>query len=224
MPAQPQSIGPLAGVIPQLSFVVAGAEPERHSAAPTLNFALRIERDGGGPVRSILLDTQIQIAARRRPYGESEQAALVELFGTPERWGTTLRTLLWTRSTLVVPPFTDATEIDIPVACSYDLEASAPNYLSGLQDGEVPLEFLFSGSLFYTADGGMLQTARISWDREAEYRLPVSVWRDAMDRHFPGAAWLRLGRPAFDGLRAYKAEHGLRTLEDAVDRLLGQQR
>jgi hypothetical protein len=224
MPAQPQSIGPLAGVIPQLSFAVAGAEPERHSAAPTLNFALRIERDGGGPVRSILLDTQIQIAARRRPYGESEQAALVELFGTPERWGTTLRTLLWTRSTLVVPPFTDATEIDIPVACSYDLEASAPNYLSGLQDGEVPLEFLFSGSLFYTADGGMLQTARISWDREAEYRLPVSVWRDAMDRHFPGAAWLRLGRPAFDGLRAYKAEHGLRTLEDAVERLLGQQR
>jgi hypothetical protein len=224
MPAQPQSIGPLVGVIPQLSFAVAGAEPERHSAAPTLNFALRIERDGGGPVRSILLDTQIQIAARRRPYGESEQAALVELFGTPERWGTTLRTLLWTRSTLVVPPFTDATEIDIPVACSYDLEASAPNYLSGLQDGEVPLEFLFSGSLFYTADGGMLQTARISWDREAEYRLPVSVWRDAMDRHFPGAAWLRLGRPAFDGLRAYKAEHGLRTLEDAVERLLGQQR
>jgi hypothetical protein len=52
----------------------------------------------------------------------------------------------------------------------------------------------------------------------------VSVWREAMDRHFPGAAWLRLGRPAFDGLRAYKAEHGLHTLEDAVQRLLGEGR
>ena len=41
-----------------------------------------------------------------------------------------------------------------------------------------------------------------------------------MNRHFPGAAWLRLGRPAWDRLRAYKAEQGLRTLEDAVERLL----
>jgi hypothetical protein len=209
-----------AQAVPQLSFAIEGATAELYSAAPSLNFQLRIERVGGGPVRSILLDTQIQIAARRRPYGESEQASLVELFGTPERWSTTLRTLLWTRTTLVVPPFTDVTEVTLPVACSYDLEANAANYLSGLQAGEVPLEFLFSGSVFYDAANGMLQTVRISWDHEAQYRLPVSVWREAMDQHFPGAAWLRLGRPAFDRLRAYKAEHGLRTLEDAIERLL----
>jgi hypothetical protein len=211
-----------AGEIPKLSFAVTGADPERYSAAPTLNFAVRVERAGGGAVRSILLDTQIQIAARRRPYGEAEKAWLIELFGTPERWSTTLRTVLWTRTTLVVPPFKDTAEITLPVACSYDLEAAASNYLSALQDGEVPLEFLFTGSVFYTGPGGMLQTARISWDSEAEYRLPVRVWREAMDRHFPGAAWVRLGRPAFDRLRAYKAEHGLRTLEDAVERLTGE--
>jgi hypothetical protein len=113
-----------------------------------------------------------------------------------------------------VPPFADSAEVTLPVACSYDLEASAASYLSGLRDGEVPLEFLFSGSVFYSGPGGMLQTARISWDLEAGYRLPVRVWREAMDRHFPGAAWVRLGRPAFDGLRAYKAEHGLRTLKE----------
>jgi hypothetical protein len=201
---------------------VRDAVAERYSATPTLNFALQIQRAGGGPVRSILLDTQIQIAARRRSYGDAEQAWLVELFGTPERWSTTLRTLPWTRTTLVVPPFTDATEVTIPVPCSYDLEANADNYLSGLESGEVPLEFLFSGSVFYAAEGGMLQTARIPWDSEAEYRLSVSVWREAMDRHFPGAAWLRLGRPAYERLRAYKAEHGLRTLEDAVVRLVGE--
>jgi hypothetical protein len=208
-------------VIPDLAFEVGDAVAERHSAAPALNFVLRIQRTGGGPVRSVLLDVQLQIAARRRPYSEQEQAMLGELFGTPDRWGTTLRTLLWTRATLVVPPFTDATEATLTVPCSYDLEATAPNYLSALEHGEVPLEFLFSGSVFYAGPGGMLQTARISWDREAEYRLPVRVWREAMDHHFPGAAWVRLGRATFDGLRAYKAEHGLRTLEDAVDRLLG---
>jgi hypothetical protein len=223
MAAISQPIDGSAGAVPRLSFGVTDAMAERYSAAPVVNFAMSIERSGGGPVRSILLDTQIQIAARRRPYGEAEQASLLELFGTPERWGTTLRTLLWTRTTLVVPPFTDSAEVTLPVACSYDLEANAANYLSGLQDGEVPLEFLFSGSVFYAGPGGLLQTARISWEQEAEYRLPVSVWREAMDRHFPGAAWLRLGRPAFDRLRAYKAERGLRTLEDAVERLLGEE-
>lgn len=223
MPAVPLPIDASAGAIPELSFEIAEVAAERYSAAPTLNFALNIERAGGGLVRSILLDTQIQIAARRRPYGEAEQAWLIELFGTPDRWGTTLRTLLWTRTTLVVPPFTDATQINLPIACSYDLEVNASSYLSGLQEGEVPLEFLFSGSVFYAGPGGMLQTARISWEKEADYRLPVSVWREAMDRHFPGSAWLRLGRPAFDRLRAYKAEHGLRTLEDAVERLLGEE-
>ena len=222
MPAVFQPIDASAEAVPQLSFVVRDATAERYSASPTLNFALQIERAGGGPVRSILLDTQIQIAARRRPYGEAEQACLLELFGTPDRWGTTLRTLLWTRATLVVPPFADCTEVTLPVACSYDLEASAASYLSGLETGEVPLEFLFSGSVFYSGPGGMLQTARISWDREAEYRLPVAVWREAMDRHFPGAAWLRLARPTFDRLRAYKAEQGCRTLEDALERLMGE--
>jgi hypothetical protein len=222
MPAIPQPIDASAAAVPQLSFRIVDALAERYAAAPTLNFALRIVRAGGGPVRSILLDTQIQIAARRRPYGEGEQARLIELFGTPDRWAATLRTLLWTRTTLVVPPFTDSADVTLPLACSYDLEVSAANYLSGLEGGEVPLEFLFSGSVFYASPGGMLQTARIPWDGEAEYRLPVSVWREAMDLHFPGAAWLRLGRPAFDRLRAYKAEHGLRTLEDAVERLMGE--
>jgi hypothetical protein len=218
--AIPQPVGVPTESAPQLAFRVEDAVAERHSAVPTLNFALRIERSGGGPVRSILLDTQLQIAARRRTYGGAEQAWLAELFGTPDRWSTTLRTLRWTQATLVVPPFTDATTVTLPVACSYDLEANASSYLSGLQDGDVPLEFLFTGSVFYAGPGGMLQTVRIAWDREAEFRLPVRTWRAAMDRHFPGAAWLRVDRPTFDRLRAYKLEHGLRTLDEAVDRLL----
>ncbi len=222
MATRAQSAQAPAGAIPQLSFRVQDAVAERYSAVPTINFLLAVERSGGGPVRSIMLDTQIQIAARRRSYSDGEQAWLVELFGTPDRWGTTLRTLLWTRTTLVVPPFTDVARVTLPVACSYDLEASASDYLSALQDGEVPLEFLFSGSVFYAGPSGVLQTARISWEQEAAYRLPVRVWREAMDRHFPGSAWVRIGRGAFDSLRAYKSEHGLRTLEEAIEQLMGE--
>lgn len=207
---------------PRLSFRVTGSEAERYSAAPTVNLTLAIAREGGGPIRSLLLDVQVQIAARRRSYEPAERARLHDLFGTSKQWSTTLRTLLWTRSTLVVPPFEQETEATLPLACSYDLEASAASYLSGLQDGEVPLELLFSGSAFYAGADGALQVARISWEAEAEHMLPVRVWREAMDRHFPGCAWVRISKQSFEKVRACRSKHGLVSTQDALDRLLGE--
>jgi hypothetical protein len=208
------------GSIPDLAFEVQGAEPVRHAAAPTLAFALRIDSAGGGAVRAILLDVQIQIAARRRRYDRAEQERLLDLFGAPERWGSSLRTLLWARTTVVVPPFDDSTVIDVPVACSYDVEVAAARYLAALRDGEVPLELLFSGSLFYAGEGGALQTVRLSWEHEAEYRLPVSAWRETMDRHFPGSAWIRVPRESYDRLCAYRSRHALGDWQDVVESLL----
>jgi Family of unknown function (DUF6084) len=205
--------------IPQLDFAIEGASPLERAAAPTLRFGLRIA-GGGVPVRSILLDVQVQIAARRRPYDDATEERLYELFGEPERWGSTLRTLPWTRATLAVPPFSGATTVDLAVPCTYDFEVVASRYLDALRDGDVPLEFLFGGTVFYADAGGLLKTARIAWDREADYRLPVRVWRETMDRYFPGSAWLRLRRDSFDRLYAYKARNALTSWEDAVDSLV----
>jgi uncharacterized protein DUF6084 len=106
------------------------------------------------------------------------------------------------------------------VTCTYDLEVVASRYLDALRDGEVPLEFLFSGSVFYADGDGRRQTARLSWESEAEYRLPVAVWKETMEAHFRGTAWLRLRKDSFDRLAAYKSRHALATWEDAVDALL----
>jgi hypothetical protein len=210
-----------SATIPQLAFRVEDASAMEHAAVPTLVFRVHVETLGDEPIRALQLDTQIQIAARRRPYDDGAQERLLELFGTPDRWGSTLRTLPWTRVTVVVPPFTGNTVIDMPVTCTYDLEVTAAKYMQGLDDGDVPLEFLFSGAVFYLNEAGLLQTARIAWDREAEYALRVRVWRKTMDRHFPGSAWLRLDKQSFDRLYAYKARHALPTWEDTVDSLLG---
>jgi hypothetical protein len=207
---------------PELAFSVLDAARVPFSAAPTLAFSLQIESLGGQAIRSILLDAQIQIGARRRAYDPGEQEALFELFGATKDWGTSLRTLLWTRITRVVPPFTGSTVVDLPVDCSYDLEVAASRYFDALRDGEVPLEFLFSGTVFYSGPGGGLQTMRISWEQEAAYRLPVAVWRQTIDGHFPGTAWLRLRRDSFERLRAYRSRHALATWEDALDALLGE--
>jgi Family of unknown function (DUF6084) len=202
----------------ELAFSVDGAARVEHAAVPTLRFALGVASET--PVRSVLLDVQIQIAARRRAYDASAHERLFELFGPVRDWGTTLRTLLWTRSTLVVPAFEGSTVVDLDVPCSYDLEVAASRYLDALADGEVPLEFLFSGSVFYTGGAGELQTTRLSWQSEAAYALPVRVWKETMERYFRGTAWVRLSKESFDRLSAYKARNALATWEDAIDALL----
>lgn len=201
--------------VPELAFAVEGAERLEHTAAPTLSFALRI--DSSGPVRSLLLDTQIQIAARRRAYDDAAKERLFELFGPVEQWGSSLRTLLWTRLTSVVPAFSGGTVARLHVPCSYDLEVAGSRYFDALADGEVPLEFLFSGTVFY---GTPMQAARISWESEAQFRLPVRLWHETMDAHFPDSAWLRLAKDRYDRLSAYRSRHALAGWDEAIDALL----
>ena len=203
---------------PDLSFRIEDGGRLEHAAVPTLRFGLRIETPAD--VRSVALGVQIRIAATQRAYDENAQARLVEVFGRPEDWSRNLHGLLWMSMTAQVPAFSGSTLVDLHVPCTYDLEVTAASYLNALEDGEVPLDFLFSGSVFYAGGDGRLQVGRIGWDKEASYRLPVATWRETMDHHFPGAAWLRLNRESFDRLAAYKARHTLLTWEDAVDRLL----
>jgi Family of unknown function (DUF6084) len=206
--------------VPDLDFRVEGAEVLEFAAVPSLLFELHIENGGGEPIRSVALNTQIRIAATQRHYDAAEQERLLELFGEPHRWGETLRSLLWTHNVLQVPPFSGSTVVDMPVTCTYDLEVVAAKYFYALEEGEVPLEFLFSGTVFYAGEGGGLQVARISWEKEAEFRLPVRLWKEMMERYFPNSAWIRLRKDAFDRLYDYKVRMGFPTWESAVEALL----
>jgi hypothetical protein len=211
---------PLAGPVPELAFAVLGAAPVPYAAGPTLGFSLRVDGPEGTPIRSVLLDTQLQIAARRRAYEEGAHERLTELFGPVKDWGSTLKTLLWTRTTLAIPAFTGTCVVELAVPCTYDMEVAASKYLDALPGGEVPLEFLFSGTVFYAGGGGQLQAARISWEGDAEYRMPVRVWRETMELYFPASAWLRLPKDSFDRLCAYRARHALPSWEATLDALL----
>jgi hypothetical protein len=205
---------------PALRFTVEDARTEPFAAVPTLSFTLALACAGGAAIRAVALDVQLRIAAARRRYDAAAQARLVELFGAPAEWSRSLQSLLWTHATVQVPPFTGTTRVALPVACTYDLEVAAAKYFQALEDGDVPLEFLFSGSVFDVGEAGGLRVRRIPWDAEAEFRLPVRLWRETMDRHFPGSAWLRLRHDAYARLVAYKARHALPTWEHAIEALL----
>ncbi|MGF1472515.1 MAG: DUF6084 family protein [Rubrobacteraceae bacterium] len=206
--------------MPDLDFRIEGAEVLEYAAVPSLSFKLRIENLDDEPVRSVALNTQVRIEATRRFYEKTEQDRLLELFGRPERWGTTLRSLLWTHTVVQVPAFSGSTVVDMPVTCTYDLEVVAAKYFHALEGGEVPLEFLFSGTVFYAGEEGRMQITRISWEKEAGFRMPVRLWKEMMEHYFPNSAWLRLRKDAFDALHDYKTRMGFPTWEAAVESLL----
>lgn len=205
---------------PELSFQVESASAAEFSAVPTVSFLVACKASPGIPIRSLVLNTQIRIDVLRRGYDERARERLSELFGRPELWARSARSLFWTQSVTTVPAFHEETRIDLPVAATYDFEVAVVKYFEALEDGEIPLTFLFSGTIFYQDPEGALRTALIPWDRESRFRLPVSVWREALDRHFPNTVWVRLSREAFDRLCRFKARRGFVAMEEVLDSLL----
>jgi hypothetical protein len=207
--------------VPDLTFEVRGAEAVAFSAAPLLAFKLRLTNaDPDEVIQSVALRCQLQIEATHRKYTEPEQERLLDLFGAPERWSRTLRAMLWTHANVTVPPFQAGTVVDLPVPCTFDFNVAATKYFAGLDDGEVPLNLMFSGTVFYERGNEGLQIEQIPWDREAKYRLPISVWKEMIDIYYPNESWLCLRRDVFEKLVQYKMDRGIPTWEETIESII----
>jgi hypothetical protein len=203
----------------ELSFDCIGARPDQYALAPSMSLALRISETTGQKVEAIAMRCQIRIEPARRRYSDAEAERLNDLFGDTQRWADTLKPLQFTTVSVMVPGFTGCCEPDLPVPLSYDLEIGSVRYFAGLDAGEVPLLLLFSGTIFTAADG-RLQVQQVPWSKEASYRLPVSVWREAIDMHFPNSAWIRMSRATLDELLRFKSRHALPTWDATLTALL----
>lgn len=208
--------------MPDLSFKIESASVVPFAAAPMIAFQLQIENAAAGEkIHTVALRCQIQIEVTRRRYAPQEQERLLDLFGQPDRWSQTLRSMLWTHASLVVPGFEGArTVVDVQVPCTFDFNVAATKYFGALTDGDIPLNMLFSGTVFYAPPDSPLQVAPISWNQEAKYKLPVKVWREMMETYYPNCVWINLRRDIFDRLNLYKMQHGIPTWEQALERAL----
>jgi hypothetical protein len=205
---------------PELAFAIVDVRIVGEAAVPTLAFRLRLTGAADDDIRAVLLGIQLRIAVARRAHDAPTRARLTELFGGASQWASAARSLLWTHVTVTVPPFLGETLVDVPVACTYDMEMATAKYFDALDGGDVPLDFLFSGSVFYVDGDGALQTCRIAWDREARFALPVALWKQLIERYYPEGVWLRLERASFERLAAWKARQALPTWPSAVEALL----
>ncbi len=210
--------------MPDLTFKIDSASVVPFAAAPMLAFKLHIKNSvPDEAIHTIALRCQIQIEATRRRYTPGEQEKLLDLFGRPDRWSQTLRSLLWTHVNWVVPTFDgDTTVVDMQVPCSFDFNVAVTKYFAGLTDGDIPLVFLFSGTVFYAPPDSPLQVAPISWEQEARYKLPLKIWREMMDSYYPNTMWINLHKDVFERLYRYKMDHGIPTWEQALERILAR--
>ena len=200
-------------------FQIVGARPEPYAATPTLAFRLRAESPAPQVIQSIALRCQIRIEPQRRRYSSVEEKRLLELFGETPRWGDTVKPFFWSDVSTVVRGYTGSTETDLPVSCTYDLEVAAAKYLHALDDGEIPLVFLFSGTIFARGASG-LEASQVSWNDDVSFRLPARIWRDVMNLYFPNAGWLRLRRETLDALARVKAKRAIASWDDVLTALL----
>ena len=210
-----------------LALGVVDARPEPHAAVPTILLRIRVTETQGRTVHALVLRAQIRIEPQLRQYLPAEEDRLYELFGRTSRWGDSLRPFLWTHVSTAVGGFRGSTELDLPIACTYDFEVAGAKYLHSLEGGEIPLVLLFSGTVFTRAADGAGPTAGVvaepvPWDLEASFRLPVEVWRATMDRYFPNSGWLRVERDTLDRLQRYKAAQAVPTWDQALELLFKQ--
>jgi hypothetical protein len=209
--------------MPDLDFHVESAAPVLYAATPLLAFRVAVANAPGEAIYSVALRAQIQLEVTRRNYTAQDQDNLRDLFGEPSRWGQTLRNMLWTNVSTTIAPFTGTTSVDLQVPCTFDFNIASTKYFHGVETGEIPLCFLFSGTVFYDGGAGAPQVAPISWSKEARFRLPVETWRSMMELYYPNCAWLCVRRDVFERLYQYKVRHGIPTWEAAIERILNEE-
>jgi hypothetical protein len=211
-PAQPDRPAP--------EFEVVDVDHVERAVAPTLRFRITVTDASERPVYTIALSALITIEPAKRSYSPSERGRMLELFGEPERWGSTTENFRWAQADLLVPRFTGETTFELPVPCTYDHEVAASKYLGGLVDGHAPVRIHFNGTVFYEADDGRLQLLTIPWDCNARFAMPVAAWQRMIEAHYPFRRWMPLDAHTFDRLAALRAERGLPTFDATIDALL----
>ena len=207
---------------PEPEIEILSVEPVARVMAPTLRFRLRITEPSRRPVFMIALSAVITVEPSKRSYDDATRSKLVELFGEPERWSTTAVNFRWTAFDMLVPAFTETTEVDVSVPCTYDLEVAAAKYFYGLADGQAPVRFHFSGRIYYDAGDGRLQYAQVPWDCSVRFAMPVEAWKGAVAEAYPYRGWIPLDTATIERLQELKTDRGLPTFDAAVEQLLDE--
>ena len=203
---------------PAPEFEILGVRARRRAAAPTLRFSVGQRRLRDREVYTIALTGADRDRAREAHATTTRPASDSSSSSASPSAGRRPRAASLDQVDVAGPGFTGAPEFELEVPCTYDLEVAATKYFGGLADGEAPLRFHFTGSVFYAA-------TRAHPDRPdpvgllGRFAMPVEVWKRDDRPHYPAAAGSRCtARRSSACARCRRA--GLPTFDAAVGELL----
>ena len=190
------------------------------AAAPALRFALEVTETSGREIFTIALTAQINVDPARRDLRRRRPRPA----GRPVR---DAGAVAGDDAQLPVGVRDDARAqlcrrhaCSLTVPCSYDLELASTKYFTGLQDGEVPLSFHFSGSIVHRGDDGRVQVVLVPWSCSAQWPLPVATWQAMMARLYPNGGYARLHPDTVARLRERQVRRGSPSLDACIAELL----
>jgi hypothetical protein len=168
--------------MPELDFSIEGAHVLSSGAQAAIGLCVQIVvTPPETHVYSLSLNYDVRIDAVRRRYTDEEQRHLISLFGPIGNWCRTLHALPWLSGTAQVPAFIGQRLIDVSLPCRGEINPVVARYFDALAAGDVLLVASFSGAGFVASDSLPLQMSRIPWDRQATFRLPLGLWREARE-------------------------------------------
>ena len=167
-----------------------GRGPLRRRTDDRAQDAVPTERSGVR-VHAVALRCQVRVEPLRRRYSDHEAARVVDLFGDRPRWGQTMQPLQLAFLAQVLPGFTGAARSTSRCRAA-TTSRSPPTSTSPGSRRATCRCCCCSAAGLHRRRRASISVEPVPWHKEAPVRLPVAVWREAMDAHFPEQAWLRL--------------------------------
>jgi len=207
--------------MPEINFQVLSAKVKPFAAAPTLVFELQVtNRTPGEEVFAAALRCQILIEATKRTYDDEVKSSPSDVFGEPSLSEQTVRSLYWVTVNIAVPRFRGLTVIEVPISCYNDHVVAAGKYLNAVGNGDIPLAFLFSGSIFYSGGGGSVLVMQLPREKEAFFRMPAALWQEMMAIYFPNSTWLAVRNETYTRLRQLTRSGAYPTLDNCLEAIV----
>lgn len=213
-------IGVIPTAAPEIELACVDVLATPYAAGPAVTLRMRAVEHTGVRLHALALRCQVRVEPLRRGYDDAESLRVADLFGERGRWESSMHPLQLAFWSHVLPGFAGESTFDLDLPISYDVEVAAHKYLSALGSGSAPLLLLFSGQTFTVDGAGRLAVQPLPWHTETTARLPVAVWRAAMDAHYPGQAWVRISRETYDRLAERRSELGAAGWDTFFDGLL----
>ena len=149
------------------------------------------------------------IEPARRAYDAETREKLVELFGAPERWATTTRSLVWHQADVLVPAFTGVD--DLPrgrAGAASTWRSPPPSTSTGCPTARCRWRSTSTAPCTTAATTGGCRCRSCPGRARRSSASRSRTWRELIEHYYPHTGWIPLQEATLRALQREKARRG----------------